>query len=158
MCGPIAFTEQAAAVSGHDPGLLAQSEQEYRDVIAQGSTYSGIDYMRATHRRMKLRGRFVDLFAVSMHSLRRPWRLQLLKRERSELAKSTAKRSTGTSAGHLSVGQINLAGLPAATVPCGRDRDGLPIGLQIVAPWLAEEIILTIASAFEQARPWAGSG
>ena len=31
---------------------------------------------------------------------------------------------------------INLAGLPAATVPCGCDRDGLPIGLQIVAPWL----------------------
>jgi aspartyl-tRNA(Asn)/glutamyl-tRNA(Gln) amidotransferase subunit A len=32
----------------------------------------------------------------------------------------------------------------------------LPIGLQIVAPWLAEETILSIAAAFEQARPWSG--
>jgi aspartyl-tRNA(Asn)/glutamyl-tRNA(Gln) amidotransferase subunit A len=31
----------------------------------------------------------------------------------------------------------------------------LPIGLQIVAPWLAEETILWIAAAFEQARPWS---
>jgi aspartyl-tRNA(Asn)/glutamyl-tRNA(Gln) amidotransferase subunit A len=49
---------------------------------------------------------------------------------------------------------INLAGLPAATVPCGCDRDGLPIGMQIVAPWLAEDTILSIAAAFEQAHPW----
>jgi aspartyl-tRNA(Asn)/glutamyl-tRNA(Gln) amidotransferase subunit A len=50
---------------------------------------------------------------------------------------------------------INLAGLPAATVPCGSDRDGLPIGMQIVAPWLEEETLLSVAAAFEQARPWA---
>lgn len=50
---------------------------------------------------------------------------------------------------------INLAGLPAATVPCGWDREGLPIGLQIVAPWLAEDTILAVAAALEQAQPWA---
>ena len=50
---------------------------------------------------------------------------------------------------------INLAGLPAATVPCGFDGDGMPIGFQIIAPWLDEGIIFRIAAAFEQARPWA---
>ena len=59
---PIAFTEQAAAISGRDPVLFVRSEDDYRDVIAKGRTYSGVDYMRATHRRMTLRGRFVDLF------------------------------------------------------------------------------------------------
>jgi aspartyl-tRNA(Asn)/glutamyl-tRNA(Gln) amidotransferase subunit A len=50
---------------------------------------------------------------------------------------------------------INLAGLPAASVPCGFDPDGLPIGLQVVAPWLDEAVIFRIAAAFEAARPWA---
>ena len=50
---------------------------------------------------------------------------------------------------------INLTGLPAATIPCGFDGNGLPIGLQIVAPWLGEALILRIAAAFEHARPWA---
>ena len=50
---------------------------------------------------------------------------------------------------------INLAGLPAATLPCGFDRDGMPIGLQIVAPWLDEPTIFRIAAAFEAAQPWA---
>ena len=35
-------------------------------MIAKGRTYSGIDYMRATHRRMNLRGRFSTYFAASM--------------------------------------------------------------------------------------------
>ena len=59
---PIAFTEQAAAISERDPVMFVCSEEEYRAVIAKGRTYSGVDYMRATHRRMTLRGRFGDLF------------------------------------------------------------------------------------------------
>jgi aspartyl-tRNA(Asn)/glutamyl-tRNA(Gln) amidotransferase subunit A len=50
---------------------------------------------------------------------------------------------------------INLAGLPAATVPCGFEEEGLPSGLQIIAPWLDEPMIFRIAAAFEQAQPWA---
>ena len=55
----------------------------------------------------------------------------------------------------LAGGVIALAGLPAATLPCGFDRDGMPIGLQIIAPWLDEPTIFRIAAAFEQAQPWA---
>jgi aspartyl-tRNA(Asn)/glutamyl-tRNA(Gln) amidotransferase subunit A len=42
-------------------------------------------------------------------------------------------------------------------LPCGFDRDGLPIGLQIVARWLDEPTIFRIAAAFEAAQPWAKS-
>jgi len=50
----------------------------------------------------------------------------------------------------------NLAGLPAASIPCGFDSDGLPIGLQIVGPWGAEEAVLRTSAAFEAAHPWTG--
>ena len=45
----------------------------------------------------------------------------------------------------------NLAGLPAISVPAGFDSDGMPIGLQILAPALGEEKMLNMAYAFEQA-------
>jgi aspartyl-tRNA(Asn)/glutamyl-tRNA(Gln) amidotransferase subunit A len=43
----------------------------------------------------------------------------------------------------------NLVGLPAASVPCGLSSQGLPIGLQIVAPWRADERVLSIGGAVE---------
>jgi aspartyl-tRNA(Asn)/glutamyl-tRNA(Gln) amidotransferase subunit A len=49
---------------------------------------------------------------------------------------------------------FNLTGQPAATVPCGFDADGLPIGLQIVGRWRDDQTVLRAAAAFEAARPW----
>jgi aspartyl-tRNA(Asn)/glutamyl-tRNA(Gln) amidotransferase subunit A len=49
---------------------------------------------------------------------------------------------------------VNLAGLPSIVVPCGIDRAGLPIGLQIVGPPFGEEIVLRAARAFEAATEW----
>ena len=51
---------------------------------------------------------------------------------------------------------FNLTGQPAATVPCGFDRDGLPIGMQIVGRWREDQVVLRAAAAFEEARPWTG--
>lgn len=48
----------------------------------------------------------------------------------------------------------NLTGLPAITVPCGFDHDGLPIGLQIAARPFAESTILRAAAAHEAAHEW----
>jgi aspartyl-tRNA(Asn)/glutamyl-tRNA(Gln) amidotransferase subunit A len=50
---------------------------------------------------------------------------------------------------------FNLTGQPAATVPCGFDANGLPIGLQIVGRWRDDVTVLRAAAAFEEARPWA---
>ena len=44
----------------------------------------------------------------------------------------------------------NLAGLPAAVVPAGKDREGLPIGVQIIGRAFEEETVLAIAKALEQ--------
>ena len=43
----------------------------------------------------------------------------------------------------------NLAGVPAISVPCGLDADGLPVGLQLTAPVLGEQVLLRAANALE---------
>ena len=50
---------------------------------------------------------------------------------------------------------FNISWNPAASVPCGFDRDGLPIGLQIVGALDDDATVLKAAAAFESARPWA---
>jgi aspartyl-tRNA(Asn)/glutamyl-tRNA(Gln) amidotransferase subunit A len=44
----------------------------------------------------------------------------------------------------------NLAGVPAISIPCGLDERGLPVGLQIAAPALAETMVLRVARALER--------
>jgi aspartyl-tRNA(Asn)/glutamyl-tRNA(Gln) amidotransferase subunit A len=50
---------------------------------------------------------------------------------------------------------FNLTGQPAASVPCGFSKEGLPIGLQIVGRPSADVTVLRASAAFEAARPWA---
>ena len=50
---------------------------------------------------------------------------------------------------------FNVTQQPAASVPCGFTRDGLPIGLQFVGPMRADLAVLQAARAFETARPFA---
>ena len=52
---------------------------------------------------------------------------------------------------------FNLTGQPAASVPCGFTREGLPIGLQIVGRRFDDGAVLQAAAAFERARPWANA-
>jgi Asp-tRNA(Asn)/Glu-tRNA(Gln) amidotransferase A subunit family amidase len=51
---------------------------------------------------------------------------------------------------------FNLTGQPAASVPCGFTRAGLPVGLQVVGRWHREPDVLRAAAAFEALQPWAG--
>jgi aspartyl-tRNA(Asn)/glutamyl-tRNA(Gln) amidotransferase subunit A len=45
----------------------------------------------------------------------------------------------------------NLAGLPAISIPCGAGEEGLPVGLQIMAPAFEEERMIRVARAYELA-------
>ncbi len=44
----------------------------------------------------------------------------------------------------------SLAGLPAISVPCGVSKEGLPIGMQLIAPAFREDLLYRAAYAFEQ--------
>ncbi|MFQ3549715.1 MAG: Asp-tRNA(Asn)/Glu-tRNA(Gln) amidotransferase subunit GatA [Armatimonadota bacterium] len=45
---------------------------------------------------------------------------------------------------------VNLAGIPAISIPCGYNKDGMPIGMQIMGKGLDEETLLRVAYTFEQ--------
>ncbi len=49
---------------------------------------------------------------------------------------------------------VNIAGLPGLSLPCGFSADGLPIGLQIIAPPFKEETIYRVAHTYEQSTDW----
>ena len=48
----------------------------------------------------------------------------------------------------------NLAGIPAISIPAGFDKDGMPIGLQIMAPQLKEAKLFNFAYKFEQSHDY----
>ena len=53
---------------------------------------------------------------------------------------------------------VNMAGLPAMSIPCGFARSdsdqGLPVGLQLIGPHLSEGRLLNIAHTYQQATEW----
>ena len=47
---------------------------------------------------------------------------------------------------------VNLAGLPAISVPCGLDSSGMPVGLQFIGDCFQEKKIIQAAYAYEKIR------
>ena len=50
---------------------------------------------------------------------------------------------------------VNLAGLPAVSLPVAIADDGLPIAVQLIGRPAGEEGLLSLAAQIETARPWA---
>jgi len=45
---------------------------------------------------------------------------------------------------------VNLAGLPALSLPCGLDANGMPVGAQIIGQRLCDETVLQLGHAFQE--------
>ena len=48
----------------------------------------------------------------------------------------------------------SLLGLPGCSIPCGANAEGLPIGMQLVGRWFADQRVLNVAFAYQQATEW----
>jgi Asp-tRNA(Asn)/Glu-tRNA(Gln) amidotransferase A subunit family amidase len=51
----------------------------------------------------------------------------------------------------------NLTGMPATSIPCGTDRSGLPVGLQIMGPRWSDALTLRVGAAIERALTTSGN-
>jgi len=52
-------------------------------------------------------------------------------------------------------GPFNVTGQPAISLPLEQSEDGLPIGIQLAAPFGREDLLIALAAQLERARPWA---
>lgn len=73
---------------------------------------------------------------------------------------SEGSKGNGDDTSHVSTNQSNLLrfpsmlGLPACSVPCGANPGGLPIGLQMIGCWFADQTVLNVAFAYEGSTDW----
>ena len=66
-----------------------------------------------------------------------------------------AGRPVGPRGPAVFTGFVNAAGLPAISLPCTPSSSGLPIGMQLIAPFGDDGLLCAVAAQFERAHPWA---
>jgi aspartyl-tRNA(Asn)/glutamyl-tRNA(Gln) amidotransferase subunit A len=73
---------------------------------------------------------------------------------------SEGVKGSGDDARHASYNQSNLLrfpsmlGLPGCSLPCGINPEGLPIGMQLIGAWFADQKVLNTAAAYQSATDW----
>src|SRR5256712_7863729 len=127
-----------------DPGLL--------DAADQGKKFSMLEILEAQHKRGAL-GAHMNLFHRDYDLLLTP-ALSIVAFDAGKDVADSMLQKRWTDWTPFSY-PFNLTQQPAASVPCGLTRAGLPVGLQIVGPRYADARVLRAARAFESARPFA---
>ncbi|WPO73594.1 amidase [Streptomyces sp. KN37] len=123
-----------------DPGL--------REICGQGARYSALDYLAAVDVRVDL-GRRMGRFHSAYDLLVTPTLPITAFEAGAEVPKGSGhRRWTGWTPFTY---PFNLTQQPAATVPCGVDEEGLPIGVQIVGARHADTVVLRAAHALYEA-------
>ncbi len=127
-----------------DPGL--------RDVARQGAKIRMLDYLDAVQKRGQL-GVLMNRFHRKYDLLLTPT-LPLAAFEAGREVADPLKEKRWTDWTPFSY-PFNLTQQPAASIPCGLTRKGLPAGLHIVGPRYADALVLRAARAYESVHPIA---
>lgn len=155
--GAIFAIELSSSTAYHDrslqQGRVSHYEPDVRTLVEMGRLVTGPDYVKAEQYRTALMQDYrtafetVDVVIGPTTPItawkRGEWTVQVAGKPESVLAASW--RFTYP---------YNLTGLPALSVPCGFDRDGLPIGLQIAGRPFDETTVLRVAHAYERSHEW----
>jgi aspartyl-tRNA(Asn)/glutamyl-tRNA(Gln) amidotransferase subunit A len=132
---------------------LGQREDFGADVLAlldQGREVAAVDYLDAQRQRRRTRSEFDRLWGQVDCIFTPTTPMPAPKIGQKEVRIGSATEEVRTAATRFTRG-MNALGLPALSMPCGFTNSGLPIGLQIIAPARAEDMLLRIAAAMEDA-------
>lgn len=117
--------------------------------IAVGRDVTGLEYARALRFREEWRRRVADMFRAGVDVIAVP--TTPFTAPRLESAADMARTSNRINRNNF---PWSLAGVPALSLPCGFDGQGLPIGIQLVAPRWQESRLMAAGKAYQDATDW----
>jgi aspartyl-tRNA(Asn)/glutamyl-tRNA(Gln) amidotransferase subunit A len=115
-----------------------------RRMAAEGAAVTGADYFAALDWAGALRRRCAELFA-EIDLILTPTAAALPWPAAQPYPTEIDGRPAGPRDHAVFTAWVNIAGLPAISLPLGRSRDGLPIGIQLVAGFGADDALLDFA-------------
>ena len=153
-CGPLFaahwFPGAATIVRNTNPRKRALMDKGLLETARPGEKVTTAEYMAAMQKRGAL-GLHMNLFHENYDLLVTPT-LPLAAFEAGKEMANIMKEKRWTDWTPFSY-PFNLTQQPAATVPCGLTKKGLPVGLHIVGPRYADALVLRAARAFESTQP-----
>jgi aspartyl-tRNA(Asn)/glutamyl-tRNA(Gln) amidotransferase subunit A len=141
-----------AWLTGRNDKLAALGGASAKAMAADGQKLSGADYIDALERVAAFRRRIAELFArvdlvLTPTAAALPWPAE------TPYPDSIAGRPAGPRDHAVFTGWVNIAGLPAISLPVAASRSGLPIGVQLVAGFGADRDLLAFARSFAERHP-----
>jgi aspartyl-tRNA(Asn)/glutamyl-tRNA(Gln) amidotransferase subunit A len=143
----------AAWLARRDGGRLRElAGASARAMAAEGDKISGADYIEALEAVAALRRRCAEIFAgadlvLTPTAAALPWPAEL------QFPDRIAGSAAGPRDHAVFTGWVNIAGIPAISLPVAVSANGLPIGVQFAAGFGADKALLDFARSFEQRHP-----
>ena len=155
--GAIFAIELASSAAYHDGALQQGRTRHYtsdvRSLVEMGRLVTGADLLKAEQFRRVLIGDFARVLEDADIIIGPTEPVTAPPTGAAKVQVGDAEESALAATWRLTY-PYNLTGMPAISLPCGFDRDGLPIGLQIAARPLGEATLLRAAAAYEDAHDW----
>lgn len=155
--GAIFAIELASSTAYHDASLRAGRTAGFtpdvRQLVEFGRLVSAPDYLKAEQLRHVLMRDYARVFETADVVLG-PTEPVTAPPIGADTVAVGARCESALAATWRLTYPYNLTGLPALTLPCGFDDDGLPIGLQIAGRPFDEVTVLRAAAAYEAAHDW----
>jgi len=151
---PIVGQVGLAHLFEHHPEWRAAAAPKYVEMAEQGSRVPACGLWRVIEQVEQLRRECARVFAevdviVTPAAAALPWPAE------EAYPPRIAGREVGPRGHAVFTGWVNAAGLPALAVPCAPAKSGLPIGMQMLAAYGADDLLLDLAEGYESIAPWA---
>ena len=136
------------------PDWEAQASEKYRALAEMGRRLPAARLWQILERIVKLRrdsaALFDDIDVIALPSAAAlPWKAE------DGYPTHIDGQQVGPRGHAVYTGWVNAAGLPGLALPCAPSREGLPIGMQLVGAYGADDQLLDLGGAFEAAQPWS---